>query len=662
MIRMSLKICLVIAALLGSVSVGYAGSHLPKCLGSPKIYIKYENSSQNAPHPNWDNCYGTLIYGRTASASRYTGEFKKSRRSGEGVMFYPALKIIKEGIFKGHQFQYSKKTSYSTKPSILQTAFIKIGERIGKKIQTILSDLGFYKASIDGLYGDKTAAALVAYNKQYQYGADLTQSTNVKNLFRSVLLQPLAHTQLYIMYYKFPISSRKKIQTVLSDLGFYKSSVDGLYGKGTAGALTEYNEIYLGNADLTKTANVTKLLASVLMEKTAYLLSIILKVQKGPDLLDNPLRFWPAANDMAIIQRNLKLVDFRKLSINGFMTKETIAALRRYNYFHLGNADLKKGKNVDKLLDVVLAISDQKVCSPETQTTIEFCKVCSPETPEKCTTSFLCINATTKSGSSTMWSSVPGRKNYVKEAQSRGLFCEVKEQSAKPKVVPIPAPKVVEEPKPITESEALKFKRIKKELGLSYYGSFIHSERLPNTLFFFSDIEKNDSFEFRKALRNHDINLIVLSSPGGSVFEGLQISGIIYDKNLKTYIPKNSLFGSGNCASACSFMFFAGEGRSAEGDLGVHQFYSGKASDEGKIGTTQKRVQFTVSEIIGFLNEFETPAWVYERMFQQSEMYYFKESELLQLETEVSEETKAQHDKAESFISDFRAAFKTIGD
>ena len=74
----------------------------------------------------------------------------------------------------------------------------------------------------------------------------------------------------------------------------------------------------------------------------------------------------------------------------------------------------------------------------------------------------------------------------------------------------------------------------------------------------------------------------------------------------------------------------------------------------------QKRAQFTVSEIIGFRNEFETPAWVYDRMFQQADMYYFKESELLQLETEVSEETMAQHDKAESVISDFRSAFVKI--
>ena len=270
-----------------------------------------------------------------------------------------------------------------------------------------------------------------------------------------------------------------------------------------------------------------------------------------------------------------------------------------------------------------------------------------------CTVSELCSKASMTQAGVKVWRKNNASQKFVNEAKNIGLICGVKVHATKPKVVEAPKP---------TDSEALKFKQIKEEFGLKYYGGFIHTDRLPKTLFFFTDIHRNDSFEFRKALRVHDIELIVLSSPGGSVFEGLQTAGIIHDKNLKTYIPKKSLYGSGNCASACSFMFFAGRSRSAEGDLGVHQFYSGKASDEEKIGSTQKKAQFTVSEIIGFLNEFETPAWVYERMFQQSEMYYFTESELLQLETEVSDETTARHEKAERFISDFRSAFVKIKD
>ena len=277
-----------------------------------------------------------------------------------------------------------------------------------------------------------------------------------------------------------------------------------------------------------------------------------------------------------LIQRNLKDLGLYTSSIDGLYGKGTAAALTAYNKKHLSASDLKVAANVKKLMDKVLALATAA--------------------------------------------------------------------------------------KPITASETVRFKQIKEEFGLNYYGGFIHSDRVPNTLFFFTDIQQNDSFEFRKALRNHDIELIVLTSPGGSVFEGLQTAGIIHDKNLKTYIPKKSLYGSGNCASACSFMFFAGASRSAEGDLGVHQFYSGKASDEEKIRATQKRAQFTVSEIIGFLNEFDTPAWVFERMFQQADMYYFKENELSQLETEISDATKLLHEKAEIFISDFRSAFVKIKD
>ena len=137
------------------------------------------------------------------------------------------------------------------------------------------------------------------------------------------------------------------------------------------------------------------------------------------------------------------------------------------------------------------------------------------------------------------------------------------------------------------------------------------------------EAKKNDSFELRKALRNHDIDTLVLSSRGGSVWEGLSMAGIIHDKGLTTYVPKLGLEGRGDCASACSFMFFAGKTREAEGDVGVHQFYSGSASDSAKVEETEEIAQFTVSEIIGFLNEFETPPFVFERMFQQSKMYYF---------------------------------------
>ena len=155
------------------------------------------------------------------------------------------------------------------------------------------------------------------------------------------------------------------------------------------------------------------------------------------------------------------------------------------------------------------------------------------------------------------------------------------------------------------------------------YGAFHYTSDHPNTLFFLDDVQYGQSFEFRKALRNHDIQNIVLVSPGGDVAEGLLMAGIIFDKQLRTYIPKDT-----KCESACSYMFFAGNERLADGKLGVHQTWSSEYNKKQSIGVTQVQTQYTVSEIIGFLNEFGTPQFVYEKMFQDIEMYYFDPMEL----------------------------------
>ena len=51
-------------------------------------------------------------------------------------------------------------------------------------------------------------------------------------------------------------ADRSHIQKILREKGYYNSSIDGLYGKGTAAALKAYNKEYMNNADLTKSSNV----------------------------------------------------------------------------------------------------------------------------------------------------------------------------------------------------------------------------------------------------------------------------------------------------------------------------------------------------------------------------------------------------------------------
>ena len=423
-------------------------------------------------------------------------------------------------------------------------------------------------------------------------------------------------------------NERKLVQTNLADLNYYKSSIDGLYGKGTAGALTEYNEAYLGNADLKKPANVTKLINAILAIKTE-------------EVCTGRAETLGACSDAYICNIAAELYFGKKRW-----------RVHNGSWSRVGRPRVAEAKKRGLSCGVG---DDDTQAAPVKQE-------CSASNVLACSAEALCKRATTQMDNSTKWQTHYGLP-YVKEAKARGLSCGVVEAQTPP-VKPAPVPQADDEPVSIPEPkiEPKKKRNLTKEFGLSLYGSFLHSEKVPNALFFFDDIERNDSFEFRKALRNHDADLIVLSSPGGSVWESLSIAGIINDKSLNTYVPKNSTAGDGDCASACSFMYFAGKNRTVNGALGVHQFYSSDDTKKAEVGDTQKSAQFTVSEIIGFLNEFETPPWVFERMFQQSEMYYFKESELVQLETETTELQQATYGRAEAFISELRTAFDEMED
>lgn len=190
--------------------------------------------------------------------------------------------------------------------------------------------------------------------------------------------------------------------------------------------------------------------------------------------------------------------------------------------------------------------------------------------------------------------------------------------------------------------------------GITMYGSFLHTEKVPDALFFFNDIEQYDSFEFRRALRNHDVDTVVLGSNGGNVFEALNMAAIINDNKISTYVPKlpNGL----GCYSACSYMFFGGRHRRADGVLAVHQAGSYEPeldSAKQKVGETQQQTQFTVSEIIGFLNEFETPAFVYEKMFRSRDFYVFNQKEIQALSSGLDELNLARIKPIDRFIKNF---------
>ncbi|MDW3118598.1 MAG: PAN domain-containing protein [Roseovarius pacificus] len=166
------------------------------------------------------------------------------------------------------------------------------------------------------------------------------------------------------------------------------------------------------------------------------------------------------------------------------------------------------------------------------------------------------------------------------------------------------------------------------------YGSYRHSEKIPNVLFLVGEIKNGDSFELRRAMRDYEIDLVVAASAGGSVYEGLQMASILNDKGVNTYIPEDA-----NCESSCTKIFLGGAKRMVLGELGVHQFFSGAqdAKHKGRKDVTTATTQYTTSDIIGILNEFDTPPFVYEKMFGTVDIYYFKAAEKQRLGIGISD-------------------------
>lgn len=162
------------------------------------------------------------------------------------------------------------------------------------------------------------------------------------------------------------------------------------------------------------------------------------------------------------------------------------------------------------------------------------------------------------------------------------------------------------------------------------YGNMFYYTETPNVLYLVGEIQSADDFELRRALRNHPIEVLALDSGGGGVFGGLSAAGIVGDRKLSVYVPSNAI-----CLSACSYIFFAGAQRKVAGVLGVHQFASTDDTAKVSVGEVQRLTQSVTAEILGFLREFETPAFVAERMFQSPDMYVFTDSEISQLETDT---------------------------
>ena len=184
---------------------------------------------------------------------------------------------------------------------------------------------------------------------------------------------------------------------------------------------------------------------------------------------------------------------------------------------------------------------------------------------------------------------------------------------------------------------------------------FYYFNELAGVLFLEGSIEKGMYKDFRQAITDNRIHTLVLDSPGGNVSEGLQIAGTVFDRKIKTYIRKNQ-----NCASACSFIFLSGKTRYTLGKLGVHQiaFDEEFSKEKKEVGLIGEVIQITNSDIVQYLDENNTPGFVYKYMLRTppNEMYYFNEDELNQLgNSDISSQDRIHFNRIDNFTKDYNS-------
>ncbi len=158
----------------------------------------------------------------------------------------------------------------------------------------------------------------------------------------------------------------------------------------------------------------------------------------------------------------------------------------------------------------------------------------------------------------------------------------------------------------------------------------------PYTVMLRGEINARTPLTFSRLLEElPQIETVVLSSPGGSVYSALLIAREIDRRAIATVIPD----GAG-CYSACSFLFLAGHQRFPKGELGVHQV----SSDDPDLVAGQ----VAVSDIVELLGEFGVSNDLILIMLRTppDQMYVLDQNELVELgligpRVEVAEQVSA---------------------
>jgi S1-C subfamily serine protease len=235
------------------------GFALPTCKGSPTtngIFVS-----------NWHNCWGT----NTNANTSYTGSWQNGKASGKGTAVINSQGIMYKGEFFNDLPHGFVRATNTKNGRLIHEGYYKNGQMHGDGINYSIDgsnkfigefrNSSFYKGlirnkngtEIEGIFEQKETNKPTLVRKQKTKYSD--PGWSLRRVSKSVLER---------FFLKLSSTERKSVQTKLSQLGFYKKGIDGLYGIGTRNAIIGYNKKFAASSDLNKSENVTKLLSDIL--------------------------------------------------------------------------------------------------------------------------------------------------------------------------------------------------------------------------------------------------------------------------------------------------------------------------------------------------------------------------------------------------------------
>lgn len=211
-------------------------------------------------------------------------------------------------------------------------------------IQSKLTELGYYSASITGRFGEKTKAAVMAFEKDFGLTADGSVDSFELDTLNNATYRPLTYGSYG--------EDVKRLQNRLTLLGYYKGKISGNYLESTREAVRSFQEkmgqVMSGDADIAtqelvysknaRTSKQTALKGAATPEPEA-----VVEVPDGAGDLANAtvtpsptsgftrtLKKGVSGNDVKKVQQRLTDLMYYTGPVNGSYQGKTVTAVKKF--------------------------------------------------------------------------------------------------------------------------------------------------------------------------------------------------------------------------------------------------------------------------------------------------------------------------------------------